>query len=83
MQFGIVRQYYHSRCGSDHIGDLKTQDKDGNMLTACTDSEKAEVLGIFSQVFLIEKVNLQKLPPHSLDPVSFFLWTLSLAKKLY
>jgi len=31
----------------DHIGDLKTQDKDGNMLTACTNSEKAEVLGNF------------------------------------
>jgi len=36
----------------DHIGDLKTQDKDGNMLTACTDFEIAEVLGsIFTSVF--------------------------------
>jgi len=29
----------------DHIGDLKTQDKDGNMLTARIDFDKAEVLG--------------------------------------
>jgi len=28
----------------DHIGNLKSLDKDGNMLTACTDSEKAEAL---------------------------------------
>jgi len=36
----------------DHIGDLKTQDKDGNMLTARTDFEKAEVLGnFFASVF--------------------------------
>ena len=31
----------------DNIGDLKTFDKDGNMRTACTDSDKAEVLGNF------------------------------------
>jgi len=36
----------------DHIGELKTQDKDGNMLTARIDFEKAEVLGnFFASVF--------------------------------
>jgi len=36
----------------DHIGDLKTFDKDGNMRTACTDSDKAEALGnFFASVF--------------------------------
>ena len=36
----------------DHIGDLKTFDKDGNMQTACTDSDKAETLGnFFASVF--------------------------------
>jgi len=36
----------------DHIGDLKTFGEDGNMRTACTDSDKAEALGdFFASVF--------------------------------
>jgi len=39
----------------EHIGDLDTEDSDGNVLTACTDSEKAEVLGnFFKSVFIRE-----------------------------
>ena len=52
----IVNDRFVSR---DHIGDLKTQDKDGNMLTACTDSEKAEVLGnFFASVFNLSLIHI-------------------------
>ena len=45
----------------EHIGDLKTKDTDGNVFTASTNSEKAEVLGnFFASVFVTE--------PHSVPP---------------
>jgi len=39
----------------DHIGDLITDDKEGNTSKACTNSQKAEVLGnFFASVFVRE-----------------------------
>ena len=39
----------------DHIGDLITDDKEGNISKACTNSQKAEVLGnFFASVFVRE-----------------------------
>ena len=57
----------------EHIGDLDTEDSDGNVLTACTDSEKAEVLGnFFKSVFIREPdsvpPNLQYRSCHSPSP---------------
>jgi len=52
----------------DNIGDLKTFDKDGNMRTACTDSDKAEVLGnFFAGVFNRESEFVEA----TAQPVSF------------
>jgi len=49
---GACWKYVNSKQIRDYIGDLKTQDKGGNMLTAHTDFEKAEVLGnFFADVF--------------------------------
>ena len=37
----------------EHIGDLKIEDSDGNILTASTNFEKAKVLGTTLEVFLL------------------------------
>jgi len=59
-----------------HIGDLRAEDSDGNVFTACTSSEKAEVLGnFFASVFVSETdpvpPNIQPRSCHSpfVDPV--------------
>ena len=51
----------------EHIGDLKAEDSDGNAFTACTNYEKAEVLGnFFASVFVNESdLNLPSLQPRS------------------
>ena len=54
----------------EHIGNLKAEDSDGNAFTACTNYEKAEVLGnFFASVFVNESdfnlPSLQPRPSHS------------------
>ena len=46
----------------EHIGDLKTEDRDGNVFTACTNFEKAEVLGNFFANVLVSESDF--VPPN-------------------
>jgi len=64
----VFWKYVNSKCKvHELIGDLKSEDVHGNVVLACTNSEKAEVLGkFFESVFVTEKDSV----PHNLQPRS-------------
>jgi len=53
----------------EHIGDLKIEDSDGNILTASTNFEKAEVLGNY---FASVSVTEWDFDPPNLQPRSYY-----------
>ena len=79
----IFLKYVNSkRKTCDHIGDLITDDKYGNVSKACTNSQKAEVLGNFFASVFVRETHYD--PPNSqLRPCQSSFSDLYLVNKLY